>query len=170
MNSGSVILFYQRLINALSRLCEGDSVCFHRRAQQTAIVARLPGADGKPEAKVLSEGTLKDVTKEIKLVLVMRFSSIFGFRKNNRELPIAPGKPAVQLPVAHDSSRQDQPKTGAIGTNREPTGAMGGEIIFPARTWCLPTQADWVQDPHPLRIWEKSVRSEQPKQILWIRC
>jgi Mu-like prophage FluMu protein gp28 len=30
------------------------------------------------------------------------------------------------------------------------------EIEFSDRTWFLPTQAQWLEDPSPLRIWEKS--------------
>ena len=36
-----------------------------------------------------------------------------------------------QLPIAPDSSRSGQPKSGAIGTYRESSGAIGPKTIFP---------------------------------------
>ena len=33
---------------------------------------------------------------------------------------------------------------------------MSSENVFSERSWFLPTQLEWIHDPYPLRIWEKS--------------
>ena len=86
----------------------------------------------------------------------MAFSSIFGFGKIRPSLPITHGRTHFQLPIAPDHSRSATAETGVNGSQREPTGANGSEIELPQQTWCLPTQAAWLTDPWPLRIWEKS--------------
>jgi len=86
----------------------------------------------------------------------MRFSSLFAFNKNSRQVPIAPDKQPVQLPAAPDTSSATPPKTGPATTCRESAGPAGTETPLFDFNWFLPTQAAWLNDPWPLKIWEKS--------------
>src|SRR6266404_4248648 len=74
----------------------------------------------------------------------MHLPSIWVRRERRAGLRIAPVTTAPQLPIV--SSSTPQPKTGA----------QAAESGFWQRTWFLATQAAWIEDPHPLKIWEKS--------------
>src|SRR3974390_2295728 len=83
----------------------------------------------------------------------MQFSSFFG---RNQKPPIASASTPQQVPITSDSLPSPQPKSEPIGTYRNLSEAIGGEIIFPEQNWFLPTQSAWHQDDYHLRIWEKS--------------
>ena len=59
---------YLGLVNALSRLSEGDAVCTHRRAQQSALASKLALHESPSDKKLLTDGELKDLTREIKII------------------------------------------------------------------------------------------------------
>src|SRR3954447_20702237 len=87
----------------------------------------------------------------------MRFSSLFDLNRKPQPLPIAADPATLQLPIAADSLGQPTPAAAPTGTNLGLSAAIGSEIDFSGQsTWFLPTQIQWVQDPSPLRIWEKS--------------
>src|SRR5947209_13589410 len=89
----------------------------------------------------------------------MPFSSLFGFINKPSQAPTASDAPPAQTPVASDSLRCEPPhppKSEAIGGYRNLSEAIGAEIIFPCKSWLLPTQASWINDQWHLRIWEKS--------------
>src|SRR5258705_188796 len=89
----------------------------------------------------------------------MPFPFIFSSAKKPAQLPIAHGHLAPRLPIAHDSSRQDQSQRGPTGSHRNLSGAIGPKNNSPERSWCLPPKADWLSDPCPLKIWKK------PRQV-----
>jgi phage FluMu gp28-like protein len=86
----------------------------------------------------------------------MKFSSLFSFTKPAPQLPIAPDQTPTQLRIAPDSSGHQNQKTGPIRTYPDLSAPIRQKNIFPYTTWCLPTQLAWLNDPWPLRIWEKS--------------
>ena len=59
---------YLGIVNALSRLCEGDAACNHRRTQQSALESKLAALETPPDKKLLTAGELKKITHEIKIV------------------------------------------------------------------------------------------------------
>ena len=86
----------------------------------------------------------------------MNFSSFFAFVQTPKQLPATPNSVPAQVPITPPSSQPASPKTGPSGSIWECLGPSGSEITFPARTWFLPEQIAWLNDPSPLRIWEKS--------------
>src|SRR3954451_15488663 len=87
----------------------------------------------------------------------MRFSSLFGLNRKPQQLPIAADTTTLQLPIAADSPGKPSLAPAPIDSNLDLSAAIGSEIDFSGQsTWFLPTQSQWVQDPWPLRIWEKS--------------
>lgn len=59
---------YLRLVNALSRLCEGEAATTHRRAQESLIATKLKPEESVEQRKLLTEGELKDLTRQIKII------------------------------------------------------------------------------------------------------
>jgi hypothetical protein len=59
---------YLRLVNALSRLCEGEAATTHRRAQQSVLAAKLKADEPVDQKKLLTEGELKDLTRQVKII------------------------------------------------------------------------------------------------------
>ena len=86
----------------------------------------------------------------------MRITSIFSFRKKSDQPEIACDSLCHSAPTACDSLCQAPPPTQPIPGHPSLSKPITAEIQFPERAWFLPTQAAWIQDPHPLRIWEKS--------------
>ncbi|HWH69672.1 MAG TPA: hypothetical protein VNT26_09825, partial [Candidatus Sulfotelmatobacter sp.] len=61
---------YLRLVNALSRLSEGEANCSHRRTQDSLLAAKLnpaPSANNSGSA-ALSPETLKEIARQLKLL------------------------------------------------------------------------------------------------------
>jgi phage FluMu gp28-like protein len=86
----------------------------------------------------------------------MPFSSLFRRPQPQSNLPATgislPHPPApggISLPNTPPPAQPNPTQSHLIPPN--PT-----ENVFPFETWCLPTQLAWLNDPHPLRIWEKS--------------
>ena len=86
----------------------------------------------------------------------MTFSSFFGLADKPIQLPVTPDDAPAQVPKAPDSSRSESAETRVSGSIQEYPGVSGSENTFPGGSWCLPTQAKWIEDPWHLRIWEKS--------------
>jgi phage FluMu gp28-like protein len=85
----------------------------------------------------------------------MSFFSIFGIGSapslKSTQVPQAPSLKSTQV-----CSSAPGPETRADLTKLESTGADLSQTPSPQEIWCLPTQAAWLNDPWPLRIWEKS--------------
>ena len=86
----------------------------------------------------------------------MHGDDLFGLGLLNPQLPIGAAPPVPVVPIGADRCRNDLRVQAPNGTQRHPTAPIGTENIFSERTWFLPTQLEWIHDPHPLRIWEKS--------------
>jgi hypothetical protein len=91
--------------------------------------------------------------------LLMTFSAFFGRPKKPAQLQIAPVAINPQLQIATDSSGNDPLKSGPIDTYLDLSAAICSENAFSHRSWFLPTQLAWINDTHPLRIWEKGRQS-----------
>jgi hypothetical protein len=59
---------YIRLVNAVSRLSEGEAACGHHRTQDSLIRSKLADAEAKPDKKLLAQGELKQLAHEIKII------------------------------------------------------------------------------------------------------
>ncbi|HEV2207512.1 MAG TPA: hypothetical protein VG167_01980 [Verrucomicrobiae bacterium] len=86
----------------------------------------------------------------------MLFSCLFSRRQPQPKhpttgisLPLPPAPTGTSLPNPTHADQPNPTQSNLIPPN--PT-----ETLFPFETWCLPTQLAWINDPHPLRIWEKS--------------
>jgi hypothetical protein len=84
----------------------------------------------------------------------MIFSSLFGGPKTDPKVEIAPPEPGAKVEIARDNSGQTTLETRPISTHLDLPRPISTEIQCPA--WCMPTQAEWINDPWHLRIWEKS--------------
>jgi phage FluMu gp28-like protein len=85
----------------------------------------------------------------------MNFSALFRKPNQAAQLAVTPPPDPSQPTVTHGCSTSQHPKTGLTGTNRNQPGVSGSKNFSPDR-WCLTTQLAWIEDPWPLRIWEKS--------------
>lgn len=59
---------YIRLVNAVSRLSEGEAACGHHRTQDSLIRSKLADAEAKPDKKLLDQGELKQIAHEISII------------------------------------------------------------------------------------------------------
>jgi hypothetical protein len=59
---------YLGIVNALSRLSEGEAACAHHRTQQSVLAAKIAAQKEKPKKNLLSGSELKDITREIKII------------------------------------------------------------------------------------------------------
>ncbi|HWH69671.1 MAG TPA: terminase family protein, partial [Candidatus Sulfotelmatobacter sp.] len=82
----------------------------------------------------------------------MRFFSIFQPAPDSTGAPIT----SDRLPQLPRIASDPQPQSEAIRTYPNPTEPIRGENNFSPAAWFLPTQLAWLNDPHHLRIWEKS--------------
>ena len=85
----------------------------------------------------------------------MNFASMFHIGKIRPSLPLAHGSSHQSLPLTQVDSPPGTIEPTVNQSQPESTGANDTEIENIQR-WCLPTQLAWIEDPHPLRIWEKS--------------
>ncbi len=56
---------YIRLVNALSRLSEGEATCGHRRLQESLIQSKLSTSEPVSDRILLTEAELKDLTRQV---------------------------------------------------------------------------------------------------------
>jgi len=59
---------YLRLVNALSRLSEGDALCFHRRLQKTLTESKLQAGTTDAQANLPTLQEIKDLARRMKLL------------------------------------------------------------------------------------------------------
>ncbi len=86
----------------------------------------------------------------------MNFSSFFR-QPNPQHEPEIPCDSLLHRPVsACDSSGKPAVAPQPTSSHHHLPHAIPTKIEFLVRAWCLPTQLAWINDPWPLRIWEKS--------------
>ena len=85
----------------------------------------------------------------------MTFSAFFGRPRKPAQLDLARPVHDPQLDLAQPSSTSDELKSRARSTYVHLGPARSSENAFSHRTWFLPTQLAWINDTHPLRLWEK---------------
>ena len=89
----------------------------------------------------------------------MRFSSLFQKsdpRPNSSLVQFAQGDAAPQVQFTPVCSSKLALETRVTSTKLDQTRVNQSTFAIPVRTWCLPTQAAWLNDTGRLRIWEKS--------------
>ena len=86
----------------------------------------------------------------------MNFSSFFGIPRNLGQARISSDHHAAEPPTASANLGQSLSGSEPIQGCPNLSGPIQGEIVFPFQRWALPTQADYLNDPWHLRIWEKS--------------
>src|SRR6185369_2797767 len=94
----------------------------------------------------------------------MHFSSFFGLSNHKNKInhvepsqvPVAPNASQEQVLAGPNNSDSNLPVLGPSRTHGDSLGPSRTKIVIPDRAWFLTTQARWVTDPSPLRIWEKS--------------
>src|SRR5258708_7843146 len=86
----------------------------------------------------------------------MRFSSIFAPRKKPHQPEIASDSLAHPGSAACDSLVSPSPTPQPISGHPSLSQPASPETALFNFNWFLPTQAAWLNDPWPLKIWEKS--------------
>src|ERR1043166_7537460 len=86
----------------------------------------------------------------------MRILSVFREAQSQSQVEIAQDSSIPPRDPGRDSSSQTPGQSRAISTCLELSGAISSKNALSAQTWFLPKQAEWINDPHPMKIWEKS--------------
>src|SRR2546426_10878185 len=125
------------------------------RSSRPSSRLRAPG----PKPKSLPASNSRNLPGTLNLSDFMKFdqfSALFGLGSLNPQVPIGAAPPVPVVPIGADSCRNDLTVQAPNGTQRHPTAPIGTENVFSERTWFLPIQLEWIHDPYPLCIWEKS--------------
>src|SRR5882762_1609193 len=86
----------------------------------------------------------------------MNLSSVFGFNRKHRQVEIGRDTLLPPVEIAQDSSIRTLPSDAPVSACLSLSRPISGETAFFQNKWFLPTQADWINDPWPLKIMEKA--------------